>query len=225
MPLSSVILENEFVVLEPLAERHREDLRAAGDDPDLWRFASVNQHGVDFDAWVDHRLNDGPAAGDLTFTIHDKRIDAIVGSSSYLAVSLPDKRLEIGWTWYSKAAWGTAVNPACKHLLLTHGFEVLDLNRVELKLDATNTRSFRAVERLGAKFEGIHRSHMVMSDGRIRDSAFFSIICDEWPVVKNGLEERLRSFRQLERIHKKCVRFLVSNPRPLRNLEHVPDSD
>ena len=194
MSLSPVTLENEFIVLEPFGEHHREGLRLAGDDPDLWRYASINQHGENFDAWIDDRLNDGPVAGDLTFAIQDKKTNAIVGSSSYLDVSLPNKRLEIGWTWYSKTVWGTAVNPACKHLMFTHGFEVLDLNRIELKLDATNTRSYRAVERLGAKFEGIRRSHMVMSDGRIRDSAYFSVIRDEWRTVKKGLEERLSTF-------------------------------
>jgi len=191
MALDPVTLENAFVRMEPLGEAHREPLRAAGDDPDLWRYASVNLNGSDFDAWIDHRLHDGPRAGDLTFAVFGKAPGKFVGSSSYLAVSLPHKRLEIGWTWYAKDVWASAVNPSCKLLMLGHGFEVLELNRIELKLDATNTRSWKAVERLGAKHEGVHRAHMVMADGRLRDTAWFSILRDEWPQVKAGLEARL----------------------------------
>jgi len=107
--LEPIILENEFVRLEPLEEQHREILRGPADDPDLWRYATVNQFGVDFDAWINHRLNDGPVAGDLTFAIFDKTQNAWAGSSSFLAVNLPHKRLEIGWIWYAKPFWACTV--------------------------------------------------------------------------------------------------------------------
>ena len=191
MGLDRITLENDFVRLEPLEEAHREPLRAAGDDPDLWRFAYINQHGENFDAWMDDRLSVGPAAGDLTFAVFEKALQTHVGSSSYLMVSLRHKRLEIGWTWYAKSVWAGAVNPSCKLLMMGHGFDALGLNRIEFKLDATNERSWRAVDRLGAKHEGVHRAHMVMPDGRIRDSAYFSIIRNEWPGVKADLEGRL----------------------------------
>lgn len=196
MTLQPVTLENKFIRLEPLEEAHREPLRAAGDDPDLWRYASVNLNGTDFDAWMDHRLNDGPKAGDLSFAVFSKALGKFVGSSSYLAVSAPHKRLEIGWTWYAKDVWATNVNPSCKLLMLGHGFDALGLNRIELKLDATNARSWKAVERLGAKHEGVHRAHMVMADGRLRDTAWFSILRDEWSAVKAGLERRLAEKQQ-----------------------------
>lgn len=194
MKIAPVVLENQFVRLEPLEGRHRELLRGVAADPDLWRFASVNQHGANFDTWVDHRLREMERSNDLTFAVFDKASGQYAGSSSYLAVFLNHKRLEIGWTWYGKAFWAGPVNPSCKRLLIGHAFEVLGCNRVELKLDATNRRSFMAVERLGAKYEGIHRAHMVLPDGRIRDTAWFSVIRDEWPFVRDQLDRRIAEF-------------------------------
>lgn len=196
MPIDAVVLENAFVRLEPLAQRHRETLRIAGDDPDLWRFASINQHGADFDAWMNERLAANAAGGELAFTVFDKMSGAVAGSTSYLAIVLAHKRLEIGWTWYAKRFWAGAVNPSCKRLLMAYGFETLGLNRIELKLDATNERSWKAVERLGAKHEGIFRQHMAMPDGRLRDTAYFSVIRPEWPAVREGLDVRLAALGQ-----------------------------
>ena len=194
MKLEPVILENAFVRLEPLEERHREPLRTVGNDPELWRFANVNLNNDNFDAWMDHRLTEIASTSDLTWAVFDKRSQSHAGSTSYLAVVLAHKRVEIGWTWYGKAFWAGPVNPSCKRLLFAHGFETLGLNRIELKLDASNTRSFKAIERLGAKFEGVHRSHMVRPDGRLRDTAWFSVIREEWPQVRDGLDARLATF-------------------------------
>jgi RimJ/RimL family protein N-acetyltransferase len=191
MKLEPVVLENAHVRMEPLAERHRDPLRAAGDDPELWRFANVNLDNTDFDAWMDHRLGELAKTGDLTWAVFDKASDSFVGSTSYLAVVMVHKRLEIGWTWYTKRVWAGAVNPSCKRMLLAHGFERLGLNRIELKADARNSRSCKAMERFGAKFEGVHRAHMVRPDGRLRDTAWFSVIREEWPTVRDGLDARL----------------------------------
>jgi N-acetyltransferase len=189
-----VVLENAFVRMEPLAEDHREPLREAGRDPELWRFANVNLDNTDFDAWMDHRLTEVAISSDLTWAIYDKASASFVGSTSYLAVVMVHKRLEIGWTWYARRVWAGAVNPSCKRMLLSHGFDVLGLNRIELKADARNARSRQAMERFGAKFEGIHRSHMVRPDGRLRDTAWFSVIREEWPGVRDGLDARLAAF-------------------------------
>ncbi len=194
MSLQACTLENDFVRLEPLEETHREPLRSAGDVPDIWNFAVVNQFGSDFDAWITYRLREMERTGEVTFAVFDKQAGVFVGSSSYLSYVPWFKRVEIGWTWYAKSAWGGAVNPSCKRLMLGHGFDTLGLIRVEFKLDASNERSWRAVERLGAKHEGIHRAHMIMPDGRFRDSAWFSILQSEWPAVKAGLDERLIAF-------------------------------
>jgi RimJ/RimL family protein N-acetyltransferase len=194
MKLEPVALENAFVRLEPLQERHREPLREAGDDPELWRFANVNLDNADFDAWVDHRLAEVQKSGEISWAVFDKGLQSFVGSTSYLAVVLSHKRLEIGWTWYAKRVWAGPVNPSCKRMLLAHGFERLDLNRIELKADARNSRSCKAMERFGARFEGVHRSHMVRPDGRLRDTAWFSVIREEWPAIRDGLDARLAAF-------------------------------
>lgn len=194
MTIEPIALENALVRLEPLEERHREPLRAAGDDPDLWRFASVNLDNVNFDAWVDHRFAEMKRAGEMTYAVLDKASRQYAGSTSFLAFVPAHKRVEIGWTWYAKPFWAGAVNPSCKRLLLAHGFEVLRLNRIELKADARNERSCKAMARFGATFEGIHRAHMVRPDGRLRDTAWFSVIREEWPRVCDGLDARLAAY-------------------------------
>jgi RimJ/RimL family protein N-acetyltransferase len=194
----SISLSNSHVSLEPLEARHREPLRAAAADPDLWRFSLVNMHGGThggtFDTWFDQRMAGNEAGVEATWAVWDTASGAYAGSSSYLAIALSHRKLEVGATWYAKPYWAGAVNPSCKRLLFAYGFEALGLNRIELKLDATNIRSFRAVSRLGARFEGIHRAHMLMPDGRIRDTAWFSVLKEEWPTVRDSLDARLAAF-------------------------------
>jgi RimJ/RimL family protein N-acetyltransferase len=111
-----------------------------------------------------------------------------VGSTRYIDIRRAHRGLEIGWTWIGREWQRTAVNSECKRLLLEHAFEVLGALRVQLKTDARNTRSQRAIERLGAKREGVLRAHMVLADGFVRDSVMYSVIAAEWPSVKQGLE-------------------------------------
>lgn len=190
----SAPLANRHVRLEPLAEAHREPLRAAAADPDLWRFQFYNQHGSNFDAWFDYHLAEAGTDREACWAVFDIASNAYAGATSYLAINLAHRKLEIGNTWYAKPFWAGAVNPSCKRLLLARGFGELGLNRIELKLDATNIRSFRAIARLGARFEGIHRAHMVLPDGRVRDTAWFSILKEEWPTVSSALDARLSAF-------------------------------
>jgi N-acetyltransferase len=197
MKFEPAVLENAFVRLEPLEERHREPLRAAGVDPELWRFHPINPFGMAFDRWFDYYLSASQKGADQCWAVLDKASGQYAGSTSYLLatnIPAPYRKVEIGSTWYAKPFWAGAVNPSCKRMLFALGFETLGLNRVELKLDATNIRSFRAIARLGARFEGIHRAHMVMPDGRIRDTAWFSVLREEWPGVREGLDARLAKF-------------------------------
>jgi RimJ/RimL family protein N-acetyltransferase len=190
-------LENAFVRLEPIEERHREPLRAAGAEPELWRFHPMNFFNQSFDSWFDHYLATSISGANQCWSVFDKASRRHMGSTSYLIatnIPPPARRVEIGSTWYNRDVWAGAVNPSCKRMLMAHGFEQLALNRVELKLDATNIRSFRAIARLGARFEGIHRGQMEMPDGRIRDTAWFSVLKNEWPAVRDGLDARLAKF-------------------------------
>jgi N-acetyltransferase len=188
MDLTPPTLTGRFVRLEPVAEPHREGLRAAANDPRIWEFNSVSGYGPAFDAWFANAL--APVQR-IPFTVRRLADDAIVGSTGYLDPVPPHKRVEIGHTWYRPDCWGTAVNPECKLLLMTHAFEVMRANRVSYVTDMRNLRSQAAIAKLGAVREGVLRSHMVVQGGRIRDSVLFSVIASEWPAVKDRLQARL----------------------------------
>ena len=114
-----------------------------------------------------------------------------VGSTRFLALRPEHRSLEIGWTWLAPSAWGTGANTEAKLLQLEHAFEALGCRRVEFKTDALNERARAALAGLPARFEGIHRKHMLVRDGESRDSAWYSIVDDEWPSVGGGLSDRL----------------------------------
>src|SRR5699024_2902682 len=113
-------------------------------------------------------------------------------STRFLNISIPNSNLEIGWTWLSPKVWRTSINTECKYLLLKHCFEMLGAIRVQLKTDSRNVRSQQAIERIGAVKEGVLRNHMVMSDGFLRHSVYYSVIDQEWSLVKDKLERMLR---------------------------------
>ena len=179
-----------FVQLEPLAESHREGLRVAGADPAIWAYLSINGYGPAFDPWFDKARQMHETGVHIAFAVRRLTDNALVGSTRFLEIVPEHKRAEIGWTWYATSAQASSVNPECKLLLLNHAFAA-GANRVELKTDARNARSRAAIAKLGAKQEGIFRAHMVVRDGHISDSVYFSIIRSEWPGVRAGLEARL----------------------------------
>ena len=129
----------------------------------------------------------------MAFAIIDKATQKIAGSTRFMKANLPNKRVEIGFTFLGKSWQKTQINTEAKLLMLTHAFETMELNRVELLTDYLNTASRNAILRLGAKDEGILRNHMVMPDGRVRDSVIYSIIKNEWPGVKQHLNFKLTS--------------------------------
>ncbi len=188
MKLIAQTLSNTHVTLEPLREEHREAMRLAGDDPDTWKLMSIRGDGKYFDGWFDYVLADQAKANAISHAI---LVDGkVIGHSAYLVIHPLFQRVEIGWTWYRADQRGTKVNSACKHLLLGHAF-ACGAERVELKTHHKNLHSQNAMRKMGAKYEGTLRHHAKTWDGSFRDSVFFSVLREEWPVVKAGLEVRL----------------------------------
>jgi RimJ/RimL family protein N-acetyltransferase len=192
-PAASARLAGRRVVLEPLAEEHAGELYVAAQDPRIWEWldpdASASPQA--FAAWFADAIAAARRGEDVPFAVRDRRAGGtVVGSTRYLALAPEHRRLEVGWTWYAPGAWGSGVNVEAKLLLFTHAFERLGAQRVELKTDARNERSRAAMLALGATFEGVFRKHMDRRYG-VRDTAWYSVVDDEWPEVKARLESRL----------------------------------
>ena len=184
-------LEGRIVRLEPLVPRHEEGLWLASRDPRTWRWLSVVQPETreEWSAFVAQARDAGAAGAEIPLVTH--RDDEIVGSTRFLALRPEHRSVEIGWTWLHPSVWGTGVNVEAKFLQMQHAFDVWGCRRVEWKTDAQNERSCRALEALGATFEGVHRQHMLVRNGENRDSAWYSVTDEEWPAVRAHLEARL----------------------------------
>ena len=177
-------LEGRIVRVEPIAEHHRDGLReAAGREPQIHRY--TNMYTLGFERWFDEALS---SRTEVPFVVH---VDGHpVGSTRYLNVEPAHRRTEIGWTWLERAQWGTGANIETKYLLLANAFDRWGAMRVEFKTDARNLRVRGALLGIGASFEGIFRKHMVLPDS-IRDSAWYAIVDDDWPHVKELLERKI----------------------------------
>jgi RimJ/RimL family protein N-acetyltransferase len=187
--LQPVTLKSARVTLEPLAQRHRDDLAAAVEDGELWKLwytAIPPPEGMA--AEIDRRLGLQAAGSMLPFAAIDGATGRAVGMTTYMNVDAVNRRVEIGSTWYRRAAQRTGLNTHCKLLLLRHAFETLGTIAVELRTHFFNHQSRRGIERLGAKLDGILRSHQVAPNGTLRDTCVYSIIAAEWPTVKAHLE-------------------------------------
>ena len=185
-------LTGETVVLEPLAERHWPGILAVGLAPELWTWTIEGVRGEpDLRRWFDGALAAGAAGRAVPFATILRESGRVVGSTRFGHLDAHNRRAEIGWTWVAPTWQRTGVNAEAKYLMFRHAFEVWGCHRVELKTDALNVQSRGAMARLGAREEGVFRRYQVRQDGRVRDTAWYSVIADEWPVVKSGLERRL----------------------------------
>lgn len=192
MNLQPVTLEGAHVRLEPLSESHHEPLCAVGLDPELWKWIPLQVLDRDqMMRYVLSALADRDKGTALPFATVDKASGRAVGSTRYMNIDMPNKRVEIGATWIAKPWQRSAINTEAKYLMMRHAFETLGCNRVELKTDFLNTQSRNAILRIGAKQEGIFRQHVVTWTGRVRDSVYFSVIASEWPEVKANLEAKI----------------------------------
>lgn len=182
-----------LVVVEPLSAEHEEGLAAAASDPDMftWMPTDVASSRQALHEWLMASLASGQAGRDVPYTIRSAQTGEVIGSTRFLEIRLEHLRAEIGWTWVTRSAWSSGANVETKLLLLGHAFETVGLRRVEFKTDARNERSRGALLALGATFEGTLRKHMVVRDDGERDSAYYSVIDEEWPTVKRHLQQRL----------------------------------
>ena len=183
-----VVLELGRVRLEPLGPQHDEELLAAAQSDEVWRWLPIARPR-DLDAV--RRIRDTHPG--LAWAVV---VDAVAaGSTSFLDLDLPVGGLEVGWTWYRRDLWATTVNPTCKLLLLGHAFEVLGAQRVTLKTDALNARSRAAIDKLGCAYDGTLRHQRLRPDGSVRDTAYFSMLAAEWPAARAGLSARVEAPR------------------------------
>ena len=192
MRIEKATLEGHRVRLEPLEPRHLPALRLAIEDGRLWEVpVTFVPHPDGLPNFLDAAETAFHAGTELAFATVDKQSGKVVGSTRFRCIETNHRRLEIGFTFLAVSSQRTHVNTEAKYLMLCHAFETLACNRVELLTDERNTKSRNAIKRIGAKEEGVLRSHMVMRDGFIRNSVMYSIIATEWPSIKAALHAKI----------------------------------
>ncbi len=192
---SEICLKGAYVALEPLMHSHVDALQSAVRDGELWQlwYASVPSPD-EMARYVDTAIR-ASTNGEMAFAVRNLKTQQIVGTTRLYNVEPAHKRGLIGYTWYAKSAQGTVINTEAKYLLLQYWFEVQQANAVEFRTHFFNEASRRAIKRLGAKQDGILRSHQILKDGSVRDTVVYSIIASEWPAVRNNLQAKLAKFR------------------------------
>ncbi|MEU0988938.1 GNAT family protein [Streptomyces sp. NPDC005953] len=196
---SPITLTGRHIRLEPLTLAHLPDLFVAGGgDEEIWRWQGgpTPTCQEDLGATLREVLDEAERGVTVPFAVILLTTGRAIGWSTYLDIEVDDERLEIGWTWYGREHWRTAVNSEAKLLLLTHAFEELGMGRVQLKTDHRNERSQAAIARLGARREGVLRRHRRRHDGTWRDTVYFSLLSEEWPAAKERLHTALAAVAQ-----------------------------
>ena len=193
MEIKPVVLTGKHVRLEPMTEAHVPALTEIGVGQTFWDFMVYGrmETAEDMRGWVHDILSRAEKGTDLPFVAVHLASGRVAGATRYMNIMPNDRGLEIGGTWYGPEFQRTMVNTECKYLLLHHAFEALGCIRVQLKTDLRNERSQKAIERIGAVKEGILRNHMILPDGHIRHSVYYSILDTEWPDVKKNLENMM----------------------------------
>ncbi len=190
--MQPVTLEGSIVRLEPLSATHLEGLAEVAFDPAVWRWTIARPTDVDgLGAWLDTALTNAAAGSELPFATIDISSGLPIGSTRFMSIVPEHRRLEIGWTWVAPAWQRRGANQEAKYLQLRHAFEELGANRVEFKTDSLNEKANPALLAIGATFEGTFRNHMIMPDGRLRHSNYYSVTIEEWPDRKAKLEARI----------------------------------
>ena len=189
---STVRLVGDYAALELLDQKHEQDLRESVEDGQLyqlWYTTVPDADGIQLE--IDRRLALREVGSMLPFAVIERSSNKAVGMTTYMNIDAVNKRVEIGSTWYRKSIQKTPINTECKLLLMTHAFEELKCIAVEFRTHVMNQKSRQAIERLGAKFDGVLRSHSILENGTLRDTAVYSVIEPEWPAVKINLQHKL----------------------------------
>ena len=194
MNIEKVILDGTDVRLEPLAQHHLSPLARAIEDGELWKLpVTFVPHPNDLPSFFADAEQAFEHRRELAFATIDKRTAEVVGSTRFMNIEATHKRCEIGFTFIAERLQRSHVNTEAKYLMLCHAFQQWRVNRVELLTDVLNTKSRNAIGRIGGKQEGILRQHMIMRDGRVRDSVLFALVRTDWPEAKAELEAKLRA--------------------------------
>lgn len=188
----SGILTGSSIVLVPLEESHREELRKALHHPEIWEYTwrQISSE-KDLDEIISLALEQKKQGTHIPFTILEKVSGKVIGTTRIGDIDVTNRNAEIGWTWLSPAYWRTRVNTECKYLLLQYCFEQAEAIRVQFSVSGRNERSQKALERIGAKKEGVFRKHRIKSDGSVHDNVFYSILDTEWSEVREKLKHLL----------------------------------
>ncbi|MBK1779908.1 GNAT family N-acetyltransferase [Advenella sp. WQ 585] len=196
-PIHPVQLEGFGVILQPMRLAHAEGLKNAASDGELWNlvYTSAPEPGQET-AYIETALKGQQDGHMLPFTVLDAKTKKVIGTTRYHDIVTDIARLEIGYTWYAKSWQRTHVNTACKYLLLFYAFQSLQANVVGWRTDIINQTSQKAIERLGAKKDGVLRGHAKRRDGSIRDTVMYSVTREEWPAIKKSLQEKLAAFNK-----------------------------
>lgn len=193
----AIRMEGSLVVLEPIREDHAEDLWGAAQAPEIWLWTThIADTRADFDSWISTRISEAECDEKYTFATIDRASGGPIGSSTFHHYRPQDGVIEIGSTWLNPSFWRSGANAEAKLLMMEHAFETLGCVRVEFKTDARNERSRAALASLPAKFEGVLRKQINIPGVGVRDSAFYSVIDEEWPAVRANLEARLKRQRK-----------------------------
>jgi RimJ/RimL family protein N-acetyltransferase len=192
-------LETEKVLLRPLRRTDIVSFLPITPEESLWKYFTFLMHMPgETERWVDIALKEREEGKRIPFTIVEKATGHVCGSTSYGSISYFDKRIEIGWSWLGKQYQGTGINFHAKFSLLNYAFDVLDWERVEIKTDNLNERAKQGLRKIGAKEEGVLRSHMQMPLNRRRDSVYFSLLKSEWPATRNSIFKEIKTFNYSE---------------------------
>ena len=193
---SDIILENERVLLRPLAQSDGSLLaHFVEEGPDLWQYSLVAIHNsADLENYIQTAIEARAHKTAYAFIVFDKLLNEYVGCTRFYDIQLAFQTIQIGYTWYSKKCWGTKLNENCKHLLLEFAFDQMGLERVEFRADNNNKRSIAAMQKIGCTIEGVLRNHLPMPNGKRRDSIVLSILKEEWDAsLKQALAAQLKT--------------------------------